>query len=59
MTPDRDLRRASPTCATPPGYYGKPDATPVRPDTKLLIMKLGRTTGLTTGRIRSINVRSR
>jgi len=47
---------ATPTCATPPGYYGRPDATPVEAVAKLAIMKLGRTTGLTTGRIRSINV---
>jgi len=45
------------TCATPPGFYGAPASTPADPVDGLPIEKLGRTTGLTSGEIKSVNVK--
>jgi hypothetical protein len=45
------------TCATPPGFYGAPAALPADPTDGLPVMKLGRTTGLTTAEIKSVNVK--
>lgn len=45
------------TCATPPGYYGTPSSVPADPADGLPVLKLGRTTGLTSGVIKSVNVK--
>lgn len=42
-------------CATPPGYYGKPSCEPVEACKGLRIQKLGRTTGLTRAKVKSIH----
>lgn len=45
------------TCATPTGFYGMPSATIATGAPGLTIQKLGRTTGLTGGEIKSVNVK--
>ncbi|MEO5619245.1 MAG: hypothetical protein ABIS67_15860 [Candidatus Eisenbacteria bacterium] len=45
------------SCATPAGFYGYPGVTPAAPATGLAIQKLGRTTELTRGSIKAINVK--
>jgi len=45
------------TCATPAGFYGMPAQTVATAVPELLIQKLGRTTGLTGGTIKSLNVK--
>lgn len=42
--------------STPAGFYGTPSATTVTPALGLAIMKVGRTTELTTGTITGVNV---
>jgi len=42
--------------ATPPDGYGVPRSRPISPRVNMRVMKYGRTTGLTTGRISAINV---
>lgn len=42
-------------CATPPGYYGKPSCSPVEACKGLRIQKLGRTTGLTQAKVKSVH----
>ncbi len=43
------------TGATPAGFYGLPGRQPVDAEVGLKVQKLGRTTGLTTGRIKAVN----
>jgi hypothetical protein len=45
------------TCATPAGFYGLPAATVASAAPGLSIQKLGRTTGLTGGDIKAVNVK--
>jgi len=45
------------TCATPAGFYGAPASVPADPVAGLPVEKLGRTTGLTSGEIKSVNVK--
>jgi len=42
-------------CATPGDGYGAPSSTVVEPELRMRVMKRGRTTGLTSGRIVGIN----
>jgi hypothetical protein len=48
---------SSVSCATPAAFYGFPSATVAAPATRLPIMKVGRTTELTRGEIKAIDVR--
>jgi hypothetical protein len=52
-----ELTTGEVTCATPPGFYGVPASTVAAPAPGLPIAKLGRTTGLTIGNIKSVNVK--
>jgi hypothetical protein len=45
------------TCSTPPGFYGVPASQTATPAPGLAIQKLGRTTGLTGGEVKAINVK--
>jgi len=45
------------SCATPPEFYGAPSSSVAGPAPGLTIQKLGRTTGLTHGTIKSVNVK--
>lgn len=44
-------------CSTPQGFYGFPSATVASPAVGMAIMKVGRTTELTRGDIKSVNVK--
>jgi hypothetical protein len=46
-------------CGTPPEYYGYPSATVAPADMGQAVMKLGRTTGLTRGTIKAVNVKTK
>jgi len=45
------------SCATPAGFYGMPSSSVAGPAPGLAIQKLGRTTGLTAGLVKSVNVK--
>ncbi len=51
-----DLTTNNFTCATLPQFYGFPSSAVAAPASGLAVMKVGRTTELTTGTIKSINV---
>ncbi len=45
------------TCATPAGYYGLPSSQPVTAGVGSPVLKVGRTTELTRGSIKAVNVK--
>ena len=47
------------SCATPSGFYGLPGPGVAAPASGLPVMKLGRTTELTHGAIKAVNVKTK
>jgi len=47
------------SCATPPGFYGAPSSTVETAPVGMHIMKVGRTTELTRGSVKAVNVKTK
>lgn len=52
-----ELKGADATCATLPAFYGLPSSDPADPVPGAAILKVGRTTGLTRGNIKAIDLK--